>query len=99
MVPGYVDINSIEELKNPEVMASLGGKILGIDAGAGLMMQTKEVMAAYEIPAELVTSSGAAMAAAFKTAYEKNEPIVVTGWCPTLWAGVFALPSIRVSRS
>jgi glycine betaine/proline transport system substrate-binding protein len=83
VVPGYVDINSIEELKNPEVMASLGGKILGIDAGAGLMMQTKEVMAAYEIPAELVTSSGAAMAAAFKTAYEKNEPIVVTGWCPT----------------
>ncbi len=46
VVPGYVDINSIEELKNPEVMASLGGKILGIDAGAGLMMQTKEVMAA-----------------------------------------------------
>ncbi|SED45089.1 glycine betaine ABC transporter substrate-binding protein [Rhodobacter sp. 24-YEA-8] len=83
VVPGYVDINSIEELKDPEVMASLGGKILGIDAGAGLMMQTKEVMAAYEIPAELVTSSGAAMAAAFKTAYEKNEPIVVTGWCPT----------------
>jgi glycine betaine/proline transport system substrate-binding protein len=83
LVPSYVNVSSIEQLKDPKVAASLGGKIVGIDAGSGLMMKTKEVLKAYDLNVDLVPSSGAAMTAAFKTAYEKKEPIVVTGWCPT----------------
>ena len=83
LVPSYVNVSSIEQLKDPKVVASLGGKIIGIDAGSGLMMKTKEVLKGYDLNVDLVPSSGAAMTAAFKTAYEKKEPIVVTGWCPT----------------
>ncbi len=91
MIPGYVNVSSIEQLKDPTVRASLGGKIIGIDAGSGLMMKTKEVLKTYGIDMELVASSGAAMSAAFKTAYEKKEPIVVTGWCPTALCAKYAI--------
>jgi glycine betaine/proline transport system substrate-binding protein len=91
MVPSYVNVSSIEQLNDPKVVASLGGKIVGIDAGSGLMMKTKEVLKTYGLNVELVTSSGAAMSAAFKTAYEKKEPIVVTGWCPTAMCAKYSV--------
>jgi glycine betaine/proline transport system substrate-binding protein len=82
MVPAYLDANSIEDLKKPDVRKALGGKIVGIDAGSGLMLQTQKVLKEYGLDYELVTSSGAAMEASFKGAYQKQAPIVVTGWCP-----------------
>ncbi|MFC4324279.1 glycine betaine ABC transporter substrate-binding protein [Litchfieldia salsa] len=59
-------------------------KIVGIDPGAGLMKLTiDEVMPGYELDDwEVVEGSGAAMAAALKKAYDKEEPIIVTGWSP-----------------
>jgi glycine betaine/proline transport system substrate-binding protein len=90
-VPSYVPIKSIEDLKNPEVAAMLGGKIIGIDAGSGIMMKTKAVQGAYGLDMELVTSSGAAMAAAFKSAYDAKKPIVVTGWCPTSMCAIYGI--------
>lgn len=89
VVPAYVDINSIEDLKKPEVAKLFDGKIVGIDAGSGLMLKTKAVQAAYGLDMELMTSSGAAMTAAFKSAYDKKQPIVVTGWCPTAMCAVY----------
>jgi glycine betaine/proline transport system substrate-binding protein len=91
LVPGYVNVGSIEQLKDPKIAASLGGKIIGIDAGSGLMMKSKEVLKAYDLNMDLVASSGAAMAAAFKSAYEKKEPIVVTGWCPTAMCAKYSI--------
>jgi glycine betaine/proline transport system substrate-binding protein len=82
MVPTYLDASSIEDLKKPDVRKALGGKIVGIDAGSGLMLQTQKVLKEYNLDYELVTSSGAAMEASFKGAYQKQTPIVVTGWCP-----------------
>ena len=82
MVPTYLDATSIEDLKKPDVRKALGGKIVGIDAGSGLMLQTQKVLKEYNLDYELVTSSGAAMEASFKGAYQKQTPIVVTGWCP-----------------
>jgi ABC-type proline/glycine betaine transport system substrate-binding protein len=89
VVPAYVPVNSIEELKKPDVAAMFGGKIVGIDAGSGVMIKAKAVQAAYGLNLELVTSSGAAMAAAFKSAYENKQPIVVTGWCPTAMCALY----------
>jgi glycine betaine/proline transport system substrate-binding protein len=59
-------------------------KIVGIDPGAGLMKLTiDEVLPGYELDEwEVVEGSGAAMAAALKKAYDKEEPIIVTGWSP-----------------
>ncbi|MFE8695475.1 glycine betaine ABC transporter substrate-binding protein [Cytobacillus sp. FJAT-53684] len=58
-------------------------KIIGIDPGAGLMKATANVLDEYELDDwTLVEGSGAAMTAALKKAYNKEEPIIVTGWSP-----------------
>lgn len=58
-------------------------KIIGIDPGAGLMNKTAEVIKEYQLDNwELVEGSSAAMTAALKKAYDKKEPIIVTGWTP-----------------
>lgn len=58
-------------------------KITGIDPGAGIMEATDRAIDDYELDQWSVTSgSGAAMTAALKKAYDKEEPIIVTGWTP-----------------
>ncbi|MFJ5624064.1 glycine betaine ABC transporter substrate-binding protein [Peribacillus loiseleuriae] len=66
---------------------SIGGqtnyKIIGIEPGAGLMKQTRDALEKYELNNwQLVEGSSAAMVAELKKAYNKKEPIVVTGWSP-----------------
>lgn len=58
-------------------------EIVGIDPGAGLMKATANVMDEYELADwKLIEGSSAAMTAALKKAYAKEEPIIVTGWTP-----------------
>ncbi|WP_400162494.1 glycine betaine ABC transporter substrate-binding protein [Brevibacillus sp. TJ4] len=58
-------------------------KIIGIDPGAGLMKATANAITEYGLNDwELVEGSSAAMTAALTKAYEKQEPIIVTGWTP-----------------
>ncbi|MBP1933064.1 glycine betaine ABC transporter substrate-binding protein [Ammoniphilus resinae] len=59
-------------------------KIIGIDPGAGLMKITiDKVLPEYGLDKwKVVEGSGAAMTAALKKAYDKKEPIIVTGWSP-----------------
>ena len=82
-VPEYSDLTSIEDLAG----ADLGGKIYGIEPGAGLTAQTQKMLPAYGLDSqyELVTSSTAAMLTELKSATEKQEDIVVTLWRP-FWA-------------
>ncbi|KMY50290.1 glycine betaine ABC transporter substrate-binding protein [Peribacillus loiseleuriae] len=66
---------------------SIGGqtnyKIIGIEPGAGLMKQTRDALKKYELNNwQLVEGSSAAMVAELKKAYNKKEPIIVTGWSP-----------------
>ncbi len=82
MVPAYVPASTIADLKKPDIQKMLSGKIIGIDAGAGIMVQAKKAIDQYGLNFELVPSSDAAMAAAFKAAYDKKEPIVITSYCP-----------------
>lgn len=82
MVPAYVPVNSIEDLKKPEVKKMFGGKIIGIDAGAGVMRQTEAAIKKYDLDMELVPSSAVAMLATFKAAYDKKEPILIVHNCP-----------------
>ncbi len=82
VVPEYVTIDSIAEL--PANMDKFDGTIYGIDPGSGLMRHTEEdTIPAYGLEDfELIASSGMAMTVALKTAYEKDEWVVVTGWAP-----------------
>ncbi|WP_419960684.1 glycine betaine ABC transporter substrate-binding protein [Psychrobacillus sp. BM2] len=62
---------------------SLNYKITGIDPGAGIMEATERAITDYELDEwDLVSGSSAAMTASLKKAYDKEEPIVVTGWTP-----------------
>ncbi|NLX91805.1 MAG: glycine betaine ABC transporter substrate-binding protein [Firmicutes bacterium] len=80
VVPSYVDINSIEELN--EHADKFGGRITGIDGGAGIMMATEKAIDEYGLELELLESSDMAMTAALADAISEEEWIVVTGWTP-----------------
>ncbi|HKL72053.1 MAG TPA: glycine betaine ABC transporter substrate-binding protein [Marinilabiliaceae bacterium] len=80
VVPEYVTINSIDELNS--VKDKFGGKITGIDPGAGIMGITADLIDEYGLDYELIPSSEAGMLAALKRAYDRKEWIVVTGWKP-----------------
>lgn len=82
-VPAYMDIKSIEDLKNSGTGTELDHKIIGIEPGAGIMMATEKAMSEYGLgDYTLVESSSAAMAQELQKAYDNNKPIVVTGWTP-----------------
>ena len=57
---------------NPGV-GSFGGKIIGIEPGAGIMAATENAIETYGLDFELQDSSTFAMMAALKTAVEKGE--------------------------
>ncbi|MFB6496636.1 glycine betaine ABC transporter substrate-binding protein [Bacillus haynesii] len=58
-------------------------KITGIDPGAGIMNATDQALKDYDLSKWTVTSgSSSAMTAALKKAYDKKEPIIITGWTP-----------------
>ncbi len=80
VVPDYVEINSIDELNGTK--DKFKGKIIGVDAGAGIMGSTDQAIKDYALNFELISSSGPAMTAALKSAIDKKEWIVITGWAP-----------------
>ncbi|MBS4172987.1 glycine betaine ABC transporter substrate-binding protein [Bacillus sp. FJAT-49736] len=68
---------------NSSVANSVNHKIIGIDPGAGIMQATDNAIKDYKLDKwQLVSGSSAAMTAALKKAYDKKEPIIITGWNP-----------------
>lgn len=86
VVPDYIPVDqvrTIADLNKPEVRKKLGGKVQGIDPGAGLMQASEKAIKAYGLKDyTLVSASGAAMTAALKRAVDRNDWIVATGWSP-----------------
>jgi glycine betaine/proline transport system substrate-binding protein len=84
-VPDYVAVNSLADLKNNS--AEFGGRIVGIEAGAGEMKAMREkVIPAYGLDNyNLVEGSSPAMLATLDSSIKQNEPVVVTLWEPH-WA-------------
>lgn len=93
VVPQYVTIDNISELN--DVADRFGGEITGIDAGAGIMSTTKQVIEDYDLNLELVQSSGPAMTSALQKAYDDEEWIIVTGWKPHWMFGRFDLKFLQ----
>ncbi|KAA8699092.1 MULTISPECIES: glycine betaine ABC transporter substrate-binding protein [Pseudomonas] len=79
IVPEYVKAKSIEDLKTDTTFKN---KIVGIDAGSGVMLKTDEAIKQYGLDYKLQASSGAAMIAELTRAEDKQDSIVVTGWVP-----------------
>ncbi|MCF8010302.1 MAG: glycine betaine ABC transporter substrate-binding protein [Clostridiales bacterium] len=79
-VPGYVDINNIDELNQHK--EKFKGEIIGIDPGAGEMLITEDVIDQYGLDFKLIEGSGSTMTAALSRAIKNKEWVVVTGWTP-----------------
>lgn len=85
-VPEYSKLQSIEDLKDNA--DALDGRIVGIEAGAGLTKTVQEqVIPQYDLAGDfkLITSSTPAMLAELKKATDAQKEIVVTLWRP-FWA-------------
>jgi glycine betaine/proline transport system substrate-binding protein len=80
IVPEYVKAKSVADLATDD---SFKKKIVGIDAGSGVMIKTDQAIKDYGLDGyKLVASSGAAMTAELARAEDKHESIAVTGWVP-----------------
>jgi len=80
IVPEYVKATSVADLKGSDDFKQ---KIVGIDAGSGVMLKTDQAIKDYDLTGyKLQASSGAAMTSELGRAYAKEQPIVVTGWVP-----------------
>lgn len=105
VVPKYMydaGIQTISDLTKLEAVKKLRKQITGIDAGAGLMKSTEEIiMPAYGLDKAgytLLPSSGPAMIAALKDAVDHKEWIVVTGWKPHSMFGYWDLKFLKQDK-
>lgn len=93
VVPKYVPVDSIEELNANKDL--FGGKIIGIDPGAGIMQNTEKAIKQYGLDYSLVSGSDATMTASLAKAIEQKKPIVVVGWQPH-W--IFAKYDLKILK-
>ncbi len=76
VVPSYVDIDTIPELKERADDFEYQGSpsILGIDSGSAIAGLTDDAIEQYELPLSQVNSSGPAMMAALDGATQARNP-------------------------
>lgn len=77
VVPDYMEVNSIEDLKK-----HFKGAITGIDSSAGIMTNANKAILSYELENDLLVLSDAEMTKELEQAILRRESIVVTGWEP-----------------
>jgi len=80
IVPEYVTAKSIGDLQAQK--DGFGGRIVGIDAGSGVMLKTDQAIKDYGLDYKLLASSGSAMTAELARSIRSEKPIAVTGWIP-----------------
>lgn len=81
VVPAYTDIQSVSDL--PEFREQLDGEIHGIESGAAVNQQAREVLANNNIEGfNVVSASSPATWSSVQRAIQNKEPIVATGWKP-----------------
>ncbi|MGI6751530.1 MAG: glycine betaine ABC transporter substrate-binding protein [Anaerovoracaceae bacterium] len=80
-VPAYMDIRSIEELKNLEEIFQ--GRLLGVEFSAGIMMLAEATLMEYELDGyTLLDGSTSDMLKEVKKAVANREPILFLSWRP-----------------
>ncbi|HJH10409.1 MAG TPA: glycine betaine ABC transporter substrate-binding protein [Metalysinibacillus jejuensis] len=79
VVPAYMQVDSIEDLKD-----QAGKTITGIEPGAGVVAASEEALEAYDNLKDwsVQTSSSGAMTVALEQAIAGEDEIIVTGWSP-----------------
>lgn len=83
VVPEYMNITSIDDLRRSDIKNATKATIIGIEPGAGLMSAATKMLHDYQLTDwTLMEASSAAMATELQKAYSQQKPIVVTGWTP-----------------
>jgi len=94
-VPAFVpadEVASIDDLRAPDNRARFGGRVVGIDPGAGLMRLSNEAVEAYGLDGYSVASgSGPEMTDALADAIDAGDWVVVTAWSPHWMFAAFDL--------
>ncbi|TYB32079.1 MAG: glycine betaine ABC transporter substrate-binding protein [Candidatus Mcinerneyibacterium aminivorans] len=82
VVPEYIPINSIEQLR--EFSDKFNGNIIGIEPDSGIMKKTREVMVEYNLKNkfDLIPGSDSTMTTILKKALAEKKWVVITGWTP-----------------
>lgn len=91
VVPTYVDIDTIEEIKGNEDL--FDGKVIGIDTGAGMTTTSIEMIDKYDLDLDYITSSEAAMLAQATKDIANEKPILFLGWHPH---SMFAMWDLKI---
>ncbi|WP_309304424.1 ABC transporter permease/substrate binding protein [Brevibacillus laterosporus] len=83
VVPEYMNITSIQDLRRSDIKDVTKATIIGIEPGAGLMSAATKMLQDYQLTDwTLMEASSAAMATELQKAYSQQKPIVITGWTP-----------------
>ncbi|WP_310632398.1 glycine betaine ABC transporter substrate-binding protein, partial [Paraburkholderia sp.] len=80
VVPDYVGAKSIDDLNAQK--SAFGGRIVGIDAGAGVMTKTDQAVKQYDLSYTVMPSSGSGITAELARSVTPTKPVIVTGWTP-----------------
>ena len=81
VIPSNVEgIDSIEDLKGKEDL--FGGKVYGIEEGAGMTVTSKEMIEEYGLDFEYVASSEGGMFAQASKLMKSGDPVLFLGWRP-----------------
>ena len=97
-VPAYMDIEHVSELG--EFRDGLDGEINGIESGANVNDQTRQILKNNDIEGfSVVPASGPATWQALESAINNKEPIVVTGWYPHWKWGTYDLKYLEGAQT
>jgi glycine betaine/proline transport system substrate-binding protein len=80
IVPDYVKARSVADLQADK--ADYQGRIVGIDAGAGVMRKTQEAIKSYGLAYALLPSSDVGMTSELARSIKDHKAVAVTGWIP-----------------
>ena len=87
-------VDSLADL--PDYVDEMGGRIVGIEPGAGLTAATENAIEAYGLSDyEFLTSSTPAMLSELDTAMSNDENIIVTLWEPHWAYGAYDLKNLE----
>ncbi len=77
VVPDYMEVDNMTQLRD-----YYQGPIVGIDSTAGIMRVTRDALDAYNLSNELLVLSEEEMTERLRSAVQRQEDIVITGWEP-----------------
>ncbi len=80
VVPDYAPGKTIGDLRR--YRKEYGGRIVGIQAGTGMMVMTRTAIRKYGLRYRLVPASASDTVKALESAIRNHRPVVVTGWRP-----------------